>query len=266
MTPVFPAKLARAGRYAAAIWFGACSPAGISAVQAQTLSAPSEVVLYIHSAMKRTEFVERLECALKHVLVAPVSTRELKLALGNDLRASPTQFDTQKVASAFARATANDGGSRTFKFLFLPFDLKEAALPFVFNSSFTNTQATIHVGVMSTARLDARNSNYPDEQNSAQTAYRLYKLILKSLVRLAAFKSSDSCVLAPLRNLEELDRQSTEFCPNDRTALVEAAILKPEQDVGIACALMSFQSSPSLNLLASRQQALNPRQTRAVCH
>lgn len=254
MTPaVFPSRLARAGYYAAAIWVVACSPEAISAVHTQELTRPSEVVLYIHSEMKRTEFVERLECALKHVLVAPVSTRQFKLALGNDLRASPTQLDTQKVAGAFARVTANDGGPRTFKYLFLPFDLKQAALPFVYNSSFIDTQASLHVGIMSTARLDTRNPDYPDEQNGAQTAYRLYKLIMRSLARLAGFKSSNSCVLAPLRNLAELDRQSREFCPNDRTTLVGAGILKPEQDVGTACVLMSLRTTPSLALLVSRQ-------------
>jgi predicted Zn-dependent protease len=225
----------------------------MSALHAQELTKPSEVVLYIHSEMKRTEFVERLECALRHVLVAQVSTQELKLSLGSDLRASPTQLDTQKVAAALVRATANDGGPRAFKYLFLPFDVTEAKLPFVYNSSFTDTRAVIHVGIMSTARLDTPNPNYPNEQNSSQTAYRLYKLILKSLARLAGFKSSDSCILAPLRNLEELDRLSTEFCPNDRATLVRAGILKAEQDVGTACALMSLHSTPSLHLLASRQ-------------
>jgi len=249
----FLSNLARVGHYAAAIWFVACLPAVVSVAHAQGLTGPSEVVLYIHSEMKRTEFVERLECALKHVLVAPVSTQQLKLALGNDLRASATQLYTQKVAGAFARATANDGGPRTFKYLLLPFDLTEAKLPFVYDSSFTDTKAVIHVGIMSTARLDTRNPDYPDEQNSAQTAYRLYKLILKSLARLAGFKSSDSCILAPLRNLAELDRKTTEFCPNDRAALVEAGILKPEQDVGTACALVSSLRTPSLGLLASRQ-------------
>jgi predicted Zn-dependent protease len=248
---VVPSKLARARGHTAAIWLVACSPGAISAVHAQELTRPSEVVLYIHSEMKRTEFVERLECALKHVLAAPVSTQQLRLALGNDLRASPTQLDTQKVAGAFVRATANDSGPRTFKYLILPFDLKEAALPFVYNSSFMDTKASIHVGIMSTARLDTRNPDYPDEQNSAQTAYRLYKLIMRSLARLAGFKSSNSCVLAPLRNVAELDRQSTEFCPDDRTTLVQAGLLKREQDVGTACALMS--SAPSSNLLASRQ-------------
>lgn len=138
--------------------------------------------------------MERLECALKHVLVAPVSTQQLKLPLGNDLRASPTQLDTQKLAKVFAQATANKGGARTFKYLILPFDLKEAALPYVYHSSFIDTQASIHIGIMSTARLDTRNPDYPDEQNSAQTAYRMYKLILKSMARLAGFKNSNSCV------------------------------------------------------------------------
>jgi predicted Zn-dependent protease len=247
-------KLVRTGRGAAAIWLAAHLLGGLSAADAQTLTPPSEVVLYIHSEMKRTEFVERLECALKHVLVAPVSTQELKFALGSDLRASPTQLDTERVANAFLDATINDGGPRTFKYLFLPFDLKKGDLPFVYDTSFTSTKAPIHVGIMSTARLDTRNPDYPDEQNSAQTAYRLYKLMMRSLARLAGFKSSNSCVLSLLRNLTELDRQSKEFCADDRATLVAAGILKPQQDVGTACALISLRSPPSLNLLAGRQQ------------
>jgi predicted Zn-dependent protease len=253
MPAVFLSKLARAGRYATAIWFVACSPGAISDAHAQTLLAPAEVVLYIHSEMKRTEFVERLECALRHVLVAPVSTRELKLVIGSDLRASPTQLDTQKLAKAFVQATANEGGPRTFKYLFLPFDLKEAQLPFVWNTSFTSPQIPVHIGIMSTARLDPPSPNHPDEQNSSRTTYRLYKLILKSVARLAGLKDPNSCVLGRVRTVEELDRQPAEFCPNDRAALVVAGIVKPEQDVGTACALMSLQSSPSSNLLASRQ-------------
>jgi len=254
MTPaVFRSKLVRAGQYAAAIWFAACSPVAISDVHAQTLSAPSEVVLYIHSEMKRTEFVERLECALKHVLVAPVSTQELKLVLGRDLQASPTQLDTQKLAKAFAQATANEGGPRTFKYLFLPFDLKEAQLPFVWNSSFVDTKNSNHVGVMSTARLDPPRPSHPDEQNSSRTTYRMYKLILKSVARLAGLKDPNSCVLGRVRTVEELDRQPAEFCPDDRAVLVEAGILKPVAEVGTACALMSSRTAPSLTLLASRQ-------------
>jgi predicted Zn-dependent protease len=246
-------KLVGTGPGAAAIWLAAHLLGALSAASAQTLTAPSEVVLYVHSEMKRTEFIDHLECALRHVLVAPVSTQELRLALGDDLRASPTQLDAQKVAKAFTRAIANQSGPRTFNYLFLPFDLKLGTLPFVYDTSFTSPQVSVHVGIMSTARLDTPNPNYPEEQNSSQTAYRLYKLMMRSLVKLLGFKSSNSCVLERLRNVAELDRHSTEFCPDDRAALVDARILKPEQDVGTACALISLRRTPPLDLFASRR-------------
>jgi predicted Zn-dependent protease len=239
--------------YAAAIWLVACLHVAVPAAHAQQLSAPSDVVLYVHSDMKRTEFVERLECALKHILVAPVSTRELKLVLGADLRASPTQLDTQKTVGTFVRATANEGGPLTFKYLVLPFDLKEGQLPFVWNSSFTDTRSSVHVGIVSTARLDPPSPVYPNEQNSARTVHRLYKLILRSMARLVGLKGSNACVLARVRTLDELDRQPADFCPDDRTALVDAGILKSEQNVGVGCALMSSGSTPSLHLVASKR-------------
>lgn len=244
----------RTVRYATAIWLAACSLGAISTVYAQELSGPSEIVLYIHSEMKRTDFVERLECALKHILVAPVSTQDLKLSLGRDLLASQTQLDVQKVADKFIQATARDSGPRTFKYLFLPFDLKDAEHRYVFATSFSNERFSAHVGILSTARLDTRTPNYPNEQNSEQTAHRLYKIILKSVARLAGLKSPDSCVLAFPRTLEELDRKSAAFCPDDRAALVEARILKREEEVGTGCALMSSREGDGgpASLVASR--------------
>jgi predicted Zn-dependent protease len=235
----------RVARLAAAMWFTTCLPAVLSTAHAQALAGPSEVVLYIHSEMKRTDFVERLECALKHILVAPVSTQDLQLALGRDLLASPTQLDVQKVADKFIQATARDGGPRTFKYLLLPFDLKDSEYHFVFATSFSNEQASSHVGIMSTARLDTRVPNYPNEQNSEQTARRLYKMVLKSVARLAGLKSPDICgVLAFPRTLEQLDQKSAAFCPDDRAALVAAGILKREEEVGAGCALMSQREMP----------------------
>ena len=246
-----PLMLLRTVRIAAAVWLAACPPGIMRIVHAQELSGPSEVVLYIHSEMKRTEFVERLECALRHVLVAPVSPQELKLVLGNDLRASPTQLDAQKVGKAFVQATANEGGPRTFKYLFVPFDLKQGQLPYVWNTSFTSPEISVHIGIMSTARLDPPSPNHPEEQNSSRTTYRMYKLILRSMARLVGLKDPNACVLGRVRTPEELDQQPAEFCPNDRAALVEAGIVKPEKDFGTACALMS--GTPSSNLLASRR-------------
>jgi hypothetical protein len=183
----------RTVRSAATVWLVAGLLGGMSAAHAQELSPPSEVVLYIHSEMKRTEFVERLECALKHVLVAPVSMQDLKLALGRELLASPTQLDVQKVAGAFIQATVNEGGPGTLKYLFLPFDLKDMEHRYVFAASFTNARLRSRVGIMSTARLDTRNPDHPNEQNSAQTAHRLYKLVLESVARLAGLNSPDAC-------------------------------------------------------------------------
>jgi predicted Zn-dependent protease len=213
--------------------------ATVAAAQAQELAGPSEVILYIHSEMKRTDFVERLECALKHILVAPVSTQDIQLTFGRDLRASPTQLDVQKVANKFIQATSKEGGPRTFKYLFVPFDLKDAEHRYVFATSFSNQQASTHVGVLSTARLDTRISNYPDDQNGEQIAHRLYKMILKSIARLSGLKSPDACVLVFPRNLDELDHKSAEFCPSDRTTLVAAGIIKPEVEYGTGCALIS---------------------------
>lgn len=231
---------ARLGTGFAAIFLMlACLPTDIATANAQGLSGPSEVILYIHSDMKRTDFVERLECALKHILVAPVSTQDIQLTLGRDLLASPTQLDVQKVASRFIQATAKDGGPRTFKYLFLPFDLKDAQHNYVFATSFANEQPSARVGVLSTARLDTRTPNYPNEQNSEQTALRLYKLTLKSVARLAGLKSPDACVLVFPRNLDELDKKSATFCPDDQAALVAAQIIKREEDVGTGCALIS---------------------------
>src|SRR6201999_2878386 len=127
----------------------------------------------------------------------------------------------------------------------LPFDLKDAPYRYVFASSFSFARPPSRVGIMSTARLDTRNPNYPNEQNSAQTAHRLYKLVLKSVARLAGLKSPDACILVFPRSLEELDRKSAEFCPDDRAALVKAGILKPEAEVGTACTLVSSREDDS---------------------
>jgi hypothetical protein len=58
---------------------------------------------------------------------------------------------------------------------------------------------------------------------------RAYKLILKSIARLAGLTSPDACVLAFPRSLEKLDRKSSDFCPDDRAALIAAGILKSRE-------------------------------------
>jgi hypothetical protein len=146
--------------------------AGAFSALAQQLVAPAEVVLYIHSDLKKTDFVQPLVCALQRVLAAPVSTQISSLQLGPELLATPTQFDVSKVANLFIRATGAEGSSPSFKYLIVPHDLKAQSLRYVFSTSFGNETTPYHVGVLSTARLD---------HSGEITAKRAYKLILKSI-------------------------------------------------------------------------------------
>jgi predicted Zn-dependent protease len=214
------------------LFVAACVVAGAPTAPAQeslrkagnSLIAPAEVVLYIQSDLKSTDFVQPLVCALQHVLTAPVSTQILDLPLGSELLATPTQFDVGKVAGRFIQATAADGGSRSFKYLLMPFDLKAEPWRYVFSSSFGDEKT--HVGVLSTVRLDPGDPRHQHSQGGEVTAMRAYKLILKSIARLAGLTSPDACVLAFPRSLDELDRKSSDFCPDDRAALIAAGILK----------------------------------------
>jgi predicted Zn-dependent protease len=209
------------------------------------LVAPSEVVLYIQSDLKSTDFVQPLVCALQRALIAPVSTQTLNLRLGPELLATPTQFDVGKVADRFIQTTAANGGSQ-FNYLLVPFDLKAEPWRYVFSTSFGNEKTPYHVGVVSTARLDVGNPRQQHHQGSEITAMRAYKLILKSIARLAGLKSPDACILVFPRNLEELDRKSFEFCPEDRATLVAAGILKPTAgQEGTDCVAVSQREPPS---------------------
>ena len=79
----------------------ACLLAGTFAASAEEpvgktgsgLIAPAEVVLYIHSDLKSTDFVQPLVCALQRVLTAPVSTQNIDLPLGPELLATAADID-----------------------------------------------------------------------------------------------------------------------------------------------------------------------------
>ncbi len=216
------------------------------------LVAPAEVVLYLHRDLKSTDFVQPLVCALQRVLVAPVSTQILDLRLGPELRATPTQFDIGKVANLFLQTTAADGNAQTFKYLLLPYDLRAEPWRFVFATSFGNETTPYHAGVLSTARLDVADPRRQHPQGSDITAMRAYKLILKSIARVAGLKSPDACVLVFPRSLDELDRKSSEFCPDDRATLVRAGILKSEEATeGRDCVAVSQRTPGGLHLAAA---------------
>lgn len=238
---------------AAALFVGACiAPTVGVAEQRSQLVAPTEVVLYVHSDLKSTAFVQPLVCALQRALVAPVSTQTLKLPLGSELLATPTQLDVGKVAQRFIGATATDGRPSSFKYFLVPFDLKANPWHYVFATSFGNETTPYHVGVVSTARLDVGDPRRQHQKGAEVTAMRVYKLVLKSIARVAGLRSPDACVLAFPRSLEELDQKPSEFCPSDRAALVAAGILKEKEgQEGEDCIAISERMSPRHKQFAS---------------
>jgi predicted Zn-dependent protease len=155
------------------------------------------------------------------------------LPLGPALLATPTQFDVSKVSDQFARATVSDGGALTYKYLLLPHDLKDQTYRCVFATTFPRD----HQGVVSLARLYATDAAMSRHERAALTALRAYELVLKSIARLAGLTSSNGCILAFPRSLDELDAKSSEFCSDDRTLLVDSGLLKAEESGG--CALIS---------------------------
>jgi predicted Zn-dependent protease len=218
--------------------------AGGSPAMAQRLVAPAEVVLYLHADLKSTDFVRPLVCALQTVLTAPVVTQISSLPLGPELLATPAQFDVGKVADVFIRTTAAEGSPPSFKYLIIPHDLKFEPLRYVFSTSFGDETTPHHVGVLSTARLD---------QGGEVTARRAYKLILKSIARVAGLRSPEACILSFPNSLDELDRKSSAFCPDDRATLIRAGILNArEGEKGTDCSAISQRGPAGLLVAAAR--------------
>jgi predicted Zn-dependent protease len=185
------------------------------------LAAPDEVVIYLHASMKETDFADGLVCELGRVLVAPVRATTIDLPLTQDYLATPSQFHSGKMMLPFARATAGEPG-RVFRYLILDRDLKVDGLNYVFSET---SLAADPVAVMSIIRLKPNAPGLSRKRVSDVTGDRLYKLMLKSIAILAGLRTG-GCVMAFPRSLPELDAKAAEFCPADRTALVDAGVLK----------------------------------------
>ncbi len=204
--------------------------AGGPALARPPLLGPQGVVLYVHSDLENAEFVDLLVCELSRVLVAPVRAQGLDLPVDIGLMASSTQIAADKLAGRFFQATAGDGGSRTFRFLLLPYDLRAGNYRYVFAASFG---APHDGGVVSTARLAPNAADFSREQTTRITLDRTYKVILRYIGQISGLWMSNGCVLAMPRGIDELDSKSREFCDGDRDALVEAGVLKAKP--GGAC-------------------------------
>lgn len=198
--------------------------ASMPAATQTRLAGPREVVLYVHQELENAEFVDPLVCELSRVLVPPVHARPINLALDVSLLASPTQFDSAKLARRLLQATASEGDERAFKFMLFPHDLRAGSFLYVFGSSFGSPYNN---GIVSTARLRPSGSDLSPRQSLEITVSRTYKVILRYVAHLSGMWASNGCVMAMPFGIDELDKKSAEFCDDDRAALVEAGVIKP---------------------------------------
>jgi hypothetical protein len=198
---------------------------------ASLLAAPDEVVLYVHPGLRNTSFVEPLACALRQILVAPVSIKELAIPLGPELAATPGALDASKVAEKFVGATAADGSAHTFKYLLMQNDLWEAQR-YVYAKALEDGTRGDHGGLLSTVRLEEADAD--SLRNADVTAQRASKIMLWMILRGAGYTNSQGCALGFHDGRPaDIDATSGAFCDWDRTVLVAAQIIKA--NVGSNC-------------------------------
>jgi hypothetical protein len=203
----------------------------LAARAASLLAAPDEVVLYIHPSLQNTGFVEPLACALRQILVAPVSIRELDIPLGPELAATRGALDASKVAERFVRATAADGSARTYKYLLMRNDLWEARR-YLYARMLEDGTHPEHGGLLSTVRLEEADAD--SLRDADVTAQRAYKIMLRMISRGTGHTNSRGCVLGFHEgSAEDIDATSGALCDWDRTVLVAARIIR--SDAGSNC-------------------------------
>ncbi|MGB6536041.1 MAG: hypothetical protein WBF58_08775 [Xanthobacteraceae bacterium] len=156
------------------------------------------------------------------------------------LLATASQLDVGKVAGRFRQLTGKGG----FKYLLVPYDLKLAPYNYVFATSYGGPNTPYKTGVVSTARLDVSDPTIEHHVGADVTALRVYKLMLKSIARLAGLASPERCILAYPHNLVELDRKSAEFCPEDHDTLTAAGVLKAQESDTGDCIQVAERRAP----------------------
>jgi hypothetical protein len=214
-----------------------------AAQEASRLTAPDEVILFVHSDLRSTGFVEPLVCALRQTLVAPISTRELDLPLGFDPAATSSALDANEVGERFARAIAAPGSERTFKFLLLGNDLKLGRRD-VYAMIVENKSRPDRAGLLSTALLEEASSGSQQDPNPNVTAQRAYKLIVRMITRAAGYTNQQGCVLGFHEGSpHEIDGISNTFCEWDRAVLAAARIIRTEAGSGCSHAAQAASSS-----------------------
>jgi predicted Zn-dependent protease len=163
------------------------------AASAQSLAPPGEVVIHVNSDVRSTEFVE-----------------------------PGRQFSPRKIAPRFWAATAGESELQNpFRYLILDHDLTVPQLNYVFAETYRPP-----LSVISVTRLAPTVAPVAAKKAAIEiTLPRVYMLMLKSVAVMAGLRSG-GCVMSFPKSLAELDAKPSEYCADDRAALVAAKVIK----------------------------------------
>lgn len=189
---------------------------------AQALEPPGEIVIHVNSDVRNTEFVEPLVCELQKVVQAPVRAKKIDIPLTSDLLEAPRQFSPRKIMARFGPTTAGESElPNPFRYLIVDHDLKVPELNYVFAETYRPPASVISV-----IRLAPIVEPHVAKKAAVTvTMPRVYKLMLKSLAIMAGLRS-EGCVMMFPRHLGELDAKPSEYCADDRAALVAARVIR----------------------------------------
>lgn len=189
---------------------------------AQQIHPPGEIVIHVSSDVRNTEFVDPPACELSKVVQAPVRARKIDIALTKDLLESGRQYSPRKIAARFRAQT--DGESELpnpFRYLIVDHDLMVPELRYLFAETYQPPMSVISV-----SRLAPIVEPHGAGRAAIETIMpRVYKLMLKSVAFMSGLRSS-GCVMSFPDNLSELDAKPSEYCADDRAALVAAKVIK----------------------------------------
>lgn len=181
---------------------------------------PRDILIYVHSDMPNTDFVDPLVCALKKTLVAPVRAERFVLPIDTSLLGSLSELSSEKVLGRLYQQTGPYAG--TVMFLLVPYPVLSQGRP-VFGSNFG---APYNKAVVSISSLAALPRGATPAQTTDAIVRRAYKVLLRYVGQIGGFWSNNDCIMKMPHGLAELDAKSTEFCADDRANLVAAGVLK----------------------------------------
>lgn len=191
-------------------------------VSAQQLVPPGEIVIHVNSDVRNTEFVEPLVCEIAKVVQAPVRARKIDIPMTDDLIEAGRQYSPRKILPRFVAAT--DGESevaRPLRYLIVDHDLKVSPLNYVFAETYVP-----QLSVISVTRLSPTVEPSVARRAAVEIVMpRVYKLMMKSIAVMSGLGTT-GCVMMTPRSLPELDAKPSEYCPDDRAALVAAKVIK----------------------------------------